>query len=102
MSSTEMAGYQQQDAHEFLIALLNQIHATSRVSTAISCVCIVHSTFAGSLQSDVKCGKCGSTVSTVDPVLDISLELRPEKMNEDVTLASCLRRCVLVLSSCMV
>jgi ubiquitin carboxyl-terminal hydrolase 22/27/51 len=93
-SSTELAGYSQQDAHEFFIALLNQIHATTRGSTAITCVCIVHSTFAGSLQSDVKCGKCGNVVPTVDPVLDISLELRAEKASEEITLASCLRRSV--------
>ena len=31
--------------------------------------------FGGSLQSRVRCGGCGATSDTVDPFLDLSLEL---------------------------
>jgi ubiquitin carboxyl-terminal hydrolase 22/27/51 len=99
-ASAELSGYAQQDAHEFFISALNQIHTTSRGSTNVSCNCIIHSTFAGQLQSDVKCERCGNVTSTVDPMLDISLELKG-KMGEtssgENTLAACLRRYVLCL-----
>ncbi|KAI9566917.1 hypothetical protein HD554DRAFT_1077339 [Boletus coccyginus] len=93
--SAEMSGYSQQDAHEFFITALNQIHGTCRGSTNISCNCIIHQTFAGQLQSDVTCERCGNMTSTVDPMLDISLELRGkggEVGSGENTLAGCLRR----------
>ncbi|KAJ7881755.1 hypothetical protein B0H14DRAFT_2340180 [Mycena olivaceomarginata] len=93
--STELAGYQQQDAHEFFISTLNHIHSTSRGSTNVSCNCIIHSTFAGQLQSDVICERCGTVNSTVDPMLDISLELRGkagEVAPGENTLTGCLKR----------
>ncbi|KAJ7735623.1 hypothetical protein DFH07DRAFT_843427 [Mycena maculata] len=93
--SAELAGYAQQDAHEFFISTLNHIHSNSRGSTNVSCNCIIHSTFAGQLQSDVVCERCGNVTSTVDPMLDISLELRGkagEVVSGDNTLAACLKR----------
>ncbi|KAL0945494.1 hypothetical protein HGRIS_000980 [Hohenbuehelia grisea] len=94
-ASPELAGYAQRDAHEFFITALNQIHTTSRGSTNVSCNCVIHSTFAGQLQSDVTCERCGNVTSTVDPMLDISLELK-RKAGDTVaaenTLAACLRR----------
>ncbi|TFK73228.1 cysteine proteinase [Pluteus cervinus] len=93
-ASSELAGYAQQDAHEFFISALNQIHSTSRGSTNVSCNCIIHSTFAGQLQSEVTCEKCGNVNTTVDPMLDISLELKGKNGGElpNDTLAACLRR----------
>ncbi|KAI0749382.1 cysteine proteinase [Daedaleopsis nitida] len=91
--SSELSGYAQQDAHEFFITALNQIHATTRGSTSLQCICIIHSTFAGLLQSDVKCERCGKVADKTDPMLDISLELKGEAGSEQgLTLASCLRR----------
>ncbi|KAI0250551.1 hypothetical protein BJV78DRAFT_1218500 [Lactifluus subvellereus] len=49
-----LAGYAQQDAHECFIALLNTAHASARGSTLLKCNCIVHSTFGGMLQSDMR------------------------------------------------
>lgn len=93
-ASSELAGYAQQDAHEFFITALNQIHATSRGSTSVSCDCIIHNTFSGQLQSEVKCERCGIVTTTVDPMLDISLELEGQQSEAgaDNTLDSCLRR----------
>ncbi|KAF8230589.1 cysteine proteinase [Tricholoma matsutake] len=94
-ASAELAGYAQQDAHEFFISALNQIHSTCRGSTNVSCNCIIHSTFAGLLQSEVKCERCGTVTSTVDPMLDISLELEGKGgkvASGENSLAACLRR----------
>lgn len=96
-ASAELSGYAQQDAHEFFISALNQIHLTSRGFTNVSCNCIIHSTFAGQLQSDVTCERCGNITSTVDPMLDISLELKGkggEVSSAENTLGACLRRLV--------
>lgn len=94
-ASSELAGYSQQDAHEFFISTLNQIHATSRGSTKAQCDCIVHTTFDGLLQSDVRCERCSNVTPTTDPMLDISLEIEgkgSEALRQDLTLASCLRK----------
>ncbi|TFK99499.1 hypothetical protein BDV98DRAFT_657301 [Pterulicium gracile] len=95
-TSSELAGYAQQDAHECFMAMLNQIHTSSRGSTNISCNCIIHSTFQGFLQSDVKCERCGNVTTAVDPMLDISLELRGKggagTSGEENSLTACLQR----------
>ncbi|KAH9481878.1 Ubiquitin carboxyl-terminal hydrolase 22 [Psilocybe cubensis] len=93
-ASAEISGYAQQDAHEFFMANLNHIHSTSRGCTNVSCNCIIHSTFSGSLQSDVTCDRCGNVTTTIDPVLDISLELKGKagEASSGDTLGACLRR----------
>ncbi|CAG7849164.1 Probable ubiquitin carboxyl-terminal hydrolase 8; AltName: Full=Deubiquitinating enzyme 8; AltName: Full=Ubiquitin thioesterase 8; AltName: Full=Ubiquitin-specific-processing protease 8 [Serendipita indica DSM 11827] len=92
-NSNDMAGYAQHDAHEFFITVLNQLHSGSADAThGSSCTCVVHQIFAGQLQSDVKCGKCGHINPTIDPMLDISLELKGVPNGKMPTLASCLRR----------
>ncbi|KAG0272165.1 hypothetical protein BGZ95_012098 [Linnemannia exigua] len=84
MSSSDLAGYAQQDAHEFFISALNQIHAKSPTSKLHQCSCIIHKTFAGVLQSDVTCLSCANVTSAFDPILDISLDLRPTKRSKSV------------------
>ncbi|TFK22778.1 cysteine proteinase [Coprinopsis marcescibilis] len=93
--TSELSGYAQHDAHECFIATLNQIHSTSRGSTNVSCNCIIHNTFGGQLQSDVRCERCGNTTTAIDPILDISLELKTkggDLASAENTLAACLRR----------
>lgn len=97
LNSTELANYAQHDAHEFFISMLNQIHATTPGSTATNCTCLVHSTFAGLLQSDVRCGQCENVTSRSDMMLDISLDLKPIAQasgagGTEMTLLSCLKR----------
>ena len=77
MSLKELAGYAQQDAHEFFISALNNIHASCEDHTQENCKCVVHKTFAGLLQSNVTCLRCGNVTTKLDPMLDISLGLRP-------------------------
>jgi ubiquitin carboxyl-terminal hydrolase 22/27/51 len=77
MSQKELAGYAQQDAHEFFISALNNIHAGCEGHKLSNCDCIIHKTFAGLLQSNVTCLRCKNITTTCDPMLDISLGLKP-------------------------
>lgn len=72
--SSEMAGYEQQDAHEFFICLRNSLHKDIG-GQQYNCSCVVHQLFAGVLQSDVTCPLCRAKTETYDPFLDISLDL---------------------------
>ncbi|KAI8350654.1 hypothetical protein B0O80DRAFT_123514 [Mortierella sp. GBAus27b] len=89
MSSSDLAGYAQQDAHEFFISALNQIHTKSpnagQSTKQHQCNCVIHKTFAGLLQSDVTCLNCANVTSVADPILDISLDLRPTKRGKSGT-----------------
>ncbi|XP_062507983.1 ubiquitin carboxyl-terminal hydrolase 22-like isoform X2 [Corticium candelabrum] len=82
-NARHLAGYEQQDAHEFLMAALDILHQHSRngvngisngegegsSESIIECLC------TGDLQSDVICQQCRSVSTTVDPFWDISLDL---------------------------
>ncbi|XP_008587498.1 PREDICTED: ubiquitin carboxyl-terminal hydrolase 51 [Galeopterus variegatus] len=77
-----LAGYRQQDAHEFLIAVLDVLHRHSKddsvgqeASNPNCCNCIIDQIFTGGLQSDVTCQACHSVSTTIDPCWDISLDL---------------------------
>jgi ubiquitin carboxyl-terminal hydrolase 22/27/51 len=60
---------------------------------AARCPCIVHSTFAGESRSKITCGRCHHQSETLEPFLDLSLDLRDRKSGEMAkTLADCLRR----------
>ncbi|KAI9026757.1 hypothetical protein DFJ74DRAFT_617757 [Hyaloraphidium curvatum] len=80
VSQIHLAGYSQQDAHEFFISLLNQLHLDLAPGQGErhqpGCRCIVHQSFGGVLQSDVRCERCGGTTTAWDPILDLSLELK--------------------------
>eukprot|EP01117_Protostelium_nocturnum_P017276 TRINITY_DN7015_c0_g1_i1.p1 TRINITY_DN7015_c0_g1~~TRINITY_DN7015_c0_g1_i1.p1 ORF type:complete len:571 (-),score=134.77 TRINITY_DN7015_c0_g1_i1:1225-2937(-) len=80
--STYFAGYEQQDAHEFLIAALSGIHSDciaegTKGNTMVGreCKCIVHQIFNGVLRSDVTCKTCQTVSTAYDPFFDISLDL---------------------------
>eukprot|EP00053_Salpingoeca_punica_P019324 m.194640 g.194640 ORF g.194640 m.194640 type:complete len:588 (-) comp17621_c1_seq1:37-1800(-) len=75
--SKHLAGYAQQDAHEFFIALLDGLHkhCGGDDGHGIECTCIIHRIFTGGLQSDVTCASCKSVSTTVDPFWDISLDI---------------------------
>lgn len=73
-SAKNLIGYEQQDAHEFLISLLNQLHSDLGGSQ-FSCKCPVHSHFTGVLQSDVTCLSCGTVNASFDPFIDVSLDI---------------------------
>ncbi|KAK6151696.1 hypothetical protein DH2020_014331 [Rehmannia glutinosa] len=104
--ASNLASYEQQDAHEFFISMLDGIHEKmqkdrrkphSQGSCVFSCdvvlesltcfgvgqescsgdCCIAHRVFSGILRSDVMCTSCGFTSTTYDPCVDISLDLEP-------------------------
>lgn len=78
--SANLATYEQQDAHEFFISVLDLIHEKEGKAQNLSrdngdCQCIAHRAFSGLLRSDVTCTTCGFTSTTYDPCVDISLDL---------------------------
>nr|CAD7462492.1 unnamed protein product [Timema tahoe] len=78
-----LAGYEQQDAHEFFIATLDVLHrhctgpAPAPSPNSHLCNCIIDQIFTGRLQSDVVCQACKGVSTTIDPFWDISLDLGP-------------------------
>lgn len=86
----QLAGYSQQDAHEFLGFILNSLHAANSaeeedISSGTSkenfaskdhCDCIVHQTFGGLLKSTVTCSSCKNITTALDPFMDLSLDVR--------------------------
>ncbi|KAG0671007.1 hypothetical protein C6P45_001514 [Maudiozyma exigua] len=98
------AGYSQQDAHEFLQFLLNQLHNdykrvenresisgmtngdTGNSSGNFYCKCFIHSIFQGSLKSSIVCSNCNDDSKTIiDPFMDLSLDIKDRE-----TLYNCL------------
>ncbi|XP_065899695.1 ubiquitin carboxyl-terminal hydrolase 22-like isoform X2 [Dysidea avara] len=104
-----LAGYEQQDAHEFFIAVLDVLHRqsggqTPTIANPSKCECFIDHIFGGKLQSDVTCHSCGNVSTTIDPFRDISLDLAPRGKMGDMkpeTLHECLNRftCVESLGS---
>ncbi|KAD3641552.1 hypothetical protein E3N88_30776 [Mikania micrantha] len=105
--SENLACYEQQDAHEFFMSVLDRIHEKEGKTRNTNkdnrdCHCVVHRAFSGLLRSDVTCTTCGFTSSTYDPCVDISLDFntkvdrispnKPQKSTDPgvSTLTSCL------------
>lgn len=91
-----LAGFQEQDAHEFWQFLLNEFHLDyERIAhimgvEANPCKCIMHTVFAGEFESSVACGLCGAVARTVDPLIDLSLEINHANLKLAPTLYDCL------------
>ena len=73
----------QEDAHEFLRCLLDNLtlqlgQVPSVVKKEGSKHTVVQSWFQGKLQSTIKCMGCGAESHTLDPFLDLSLELQAD------------------------
>lgn len=87
--NNHLVGSSQQDAHEYWQFLLNQIH-TDHVrlfgsSKASDCKCISHRIFQGYLKNTLQCPQCGSAKTSIDPIMDLSLEIK-----NNLTLEDCL------------
>ncbi|TPX78268.1 hypothetical protein CcCBS67573_g00446 [Chytriomyces confervae] len=80
MSNSALARYAQQDAHEFFISVLNEIHSNCSILNSkdpnSACRCIIHLVFQGYLQSDVTCSHCKNVTTAKDPILDLSLNIK--------------------------
>lgn len=105
-----LAGFQEQDAHEFWQFILDELHMDHKRITSISqngsgpvsaekrspstdsetehssCPCITHSTFSGELESSIRCLSCDSVTNTIDPTVDLSLEISKSKKKSSSTL----------------
>lgn len=95
-----LAGFEEQDAHEFWQFMLSEFHNDyERVAANASvplepCKCITHLTFQGQLESSIACVNCGVVTRTTDPLVDLSLEIpKPNSATSSkVTLYDCLDR----------
>ncbi|KAG0146848.1 hypothetical protein CROQUDRAFT_700859 [Cronartium quercuum f. sp. fusiforme G11] len=88
----DFAGYREADAHECLLACLNQLHSSTQVASALdpTCHCPIHALFRCELKSELICGHCNSTSHKVDPILDLSLEIGHLAHLEKLKLVDCL------------
>ncbi|KNG83968.1 ubiquitin carboxyl-terminal hydrolase [Aspergillus nomiae NRRL 13137] len=78
-SSQALAGYQQQDAHEYYQFLVDKLHSSTdghHENHEKGCPCFFHKTFYGKLRSSVTCDKCGNVTRTDDPMVDLSLDVQ--------------------------
>lgn len=91
-SFKHLAGYEQQDAHEFLVALLYRLHEHLDDGRAFGCDCVIHKTFSGVLQSSVTCLGCGSCNPVFDPFMDIAIDVVPRDEHDQLSLETCLDR----------
>lgn len=89
-NAEHLAGYEQQDAHEFFMTMLNILHkhctitsesSSTKVQSSGKCSCIVHKVFAGLLQSDVVCQSCWSVSTKVEQFTEISLNISASHMD---------------------
>ncbi|CAG8476434.1 6227_t:CDS:1 [Acaulospora morrowiae] len=82
LSSKELAGYAEQDAHEFFIAAISKMHKDSKEkydgdlnSIDVKCECIMHKTFGGHFQTRVKCKNCNYVNITHEHSIEWQLHL---------------------------
>lgn len=87
MANSSLAGYQQQDAHEYMQFLLHSLHEENsghndelndNAHNEANCDCVIHRTFYGKLQSNVTCDKCRNITTRVEPVMDLSLDIKAQ------------------------
>ncbi|KAI9628790.1 hypothetical protein KEM48_011387 [Puccinia striiformis f. sp. tritici PST-130] len=107
----DFAGYRESDAHECLLACLNQLHSATQVASTAApsstlptlttsttstsevsgnCQCPIDLLFRCELSSQLVCGHCGITSHKIDPILDLSLEIGHLSHLEILRLEDCL------------
>ena len=77
-----LAGYQQQDAHEYYQFLVDKLHSSADGHVDGNdrpCNCFFHKAFYGKLRSSVTCGHCGNITRTEEPMVDLSLDVQAKK-----------------------
>eukprot|EP00884_Botryococcus_braunii_P011307 jgi/Botrbrau1/20177/Bobra.0173s0075.1 len=71
----------QEDAHEYLVGLLDAMHESSlwglkpKPSLEVAETSLIYRIFSGKMRSQVKCLSCGHASNTFEPFLHISLEI---------------------------
>ena len=99
VNAAHVSGYDQQDAHEFFMAMILALHDHFHAEKGKNN--IIDLLFLGSLESCVTCQVCGRKSITVDPIWDASLNLvtdftghktPPVAPDTPITLDDCLHR----------
>lgn len=89
LAGEALAGYQQQDAHEYMQFILNTLHLANGGSTdSEDCNCVVHETFYGKLSSTVTCDNCRNVTTALDPYMDLSLDVRSHGKKRKLNIAN--------------
>ncbi|KAG1364374.1 ubiquitin carboxyl-terminal hydrolase 23 [Cocos nucifera] len=79
--SRNFRNYRQEDAHEYMVNLLESMHkcclpsGVPSESPSAYDTSLVHKIFGGRLRSQVKCMQCSYCSNKFDPFLDLSLEI---------------------------
>ncbi|KAF2000480.1 ubiquitin carboxyl-terminal hydrolase-like protein 22 [Amniculicola lignicola CBS 123094] len=102
LAGEALAGYQQQDAHEYMQFMLNTLHLQNNgaADSESDCKCIVHQTFYGKLCSTVTCDKCRNVTTALDPYMDLSLDVRNQAKKRKLN-SNAGNEAVLDLRDCM-
>lgn len=87
-STAHLAGYEQQDAQEFLMATLDilhrhcietmpytKLHKVNNNNISKRCICIIDQIFTGAQKSDVICQKCKWVSTTIEPISTFPLDV---------------------------
>ncbi|THC91464.1 hypothetical protein EYZ11_009072 [Aspergillus tanneri] len=101
-ASSSLAGYHQQDAHEYYQFLVDKLHASTdghQEDHEKGCSCFFHKTFYGKLRSSVTCDKCGNVTRTEDPMVDLSLDVQVQAKKRAMGRAG--PSCLPTLSGCL-
>ncbi|CAJ0877524.1 10771_t:CDS:10 [Entrophospora sp. SA101] len=80
-SSTELAGYAEQDAHEFFMAAINQMHLDSRDCNQ-KCDCIMHKAFAFWMRSRITCKECKKVKNIDEHMVEWQLHLKQRNLDK--------------------
>lgn len=96
-----LAGYEQQDAHEFFIAILDMLHKhcfevlkSDSGEKVVKRTCIIDQIFTGTLQSEIVCQNCHAVSTTFEPMSGLLLDLGPATIGgrPPSSLVDCLNR----------
>ena len=83
----DLAGYRQQDAHEYYQFLVNNLHSSTEGRNEAfgePCNCFIHRAFFGQLQSSIACNDCGNTSRTEEPMMDLALAFQVQRKSKAV------------------
>ncbi|KAI9888696.1 MAG: hypothetical protein M1814_006506 [Vezdaea aestivalis] len=85
--SPALAGYKQQDAHEYFLFLINALHIANggTADNSLPCQCVIHEIFYGKLQNEVTCGRCRTTTTKEDVIVDLSLDLQLQAKRQSMS-----------------
>ena len=66
----------QEDAHEFMLYMVESLQKSCMGKNIKKNTGLIHDIFGGSIQSQVVCQVCKTESNTVDPIVDLSLEIK--------------------------